>query len=44
MPFTNREFAAATTMQVIETIIGAEFVAHVDEKTRTVKINARVQS
>lgn len=44
LPFTNREFAAATTMQVIETIIGAGFVAHVDEKTRTVKINARVQS
>lgn len=44
LPFTNREFAAATTMQVIETIIGAGFVAHVDEKIRTVKINARVQS
>ncbi|EKO3587296.1 hypothetical protein P0F03_003428 [Vibrio metschnikovii] len=45
LPFTNREFAAATTMQVvIETIIGAGFVVHVDEKARTVRINTRVQS
>ncbi|WP_217521094.1 hypothetical protein [Vibrio metschnikovii] len=44
LPFTNREFAVATTMQVIETIIGAGFVAHVDDKTRTVRINTRVQS
>lgn len=38
LPLTNRIFANATTIQIIETIIGTGFSVSVDELTRTLTI------
>lgn len=38
LPLNNRSFAYATTMQVLETLVGTGYVISVDETTRTVSI------
>lgn len=40
LPITNRSFTKATTLQIVETIVGVGFEVSVDEVRRTIRINA----
>lgn len=41
LPLTNRSFTKATTLQVVETIVGVGFQVEVNEVRRTLSIKAQ---